>query len=66
MSWCFAIVNRRLAEIYFDKTNGQIEYRGHCYVRESEYKILEERKLIKEDTEKLRLVYRAGKYTKID
>jgi len=66
MSWCFAIVNKKLAEIYFDKSKGRVEYLGHCYVSRSEYKAKEEKKWIKRDTVELRLIYRLGRYRKID
>lgn len=30
MNWCFAIINGKLGEIYFEKTkNGQIKFLGH-------------------------------------
>lgn len=61
MSWCFAIVNNRLAEIYFndDKTRSIF---GHCYVKKSEYKSKQEQKWIKQDTAKLQFLYRKRKY----
>ncbi len=46
MSWCFAIVNNRLAEIYFEEKKGKTKIIGYCYVKEEEYK-----------TKKLRYVY---------
>ena len=62
MSWCFAIVNNKLAEIYFDKKNGQVEVWGHCYVKKEDYKTQEEQKWIKEDTRKIKVIYRNKKY----
>ncbi len=62
MSWCFAIINNRLAEVYFEKTKGQINYLGHCYVGEHEYKSKKEKEWIKKDTEKVQLIYRNGVY----
>lgn len=62
MSWRFAIVNNKLAEIYFDKKNDQIEIWGHCYVKKEDYKTKEEQKWIEEDTRKIRVVYRNKKY----
>ena len=44
MSWSFAIINGRLAEIFFDEMHGKIKRRrrikisGHCYVKKEEYK----------------------------
>ena len=62
MSWCFAIINNRIAEIYFDKKGGEIKFLGHCYVKESEYTLKEEKEWIKKDIEKVKLIYRKGKY----
>jgi hypothetical protein len=39
MPWCFALVNNKLSEIFFDHgKNGQPLMRGHCYVKIEEYK----------------------------
>ena len=63
MGWCFALVNNRLTEIFFDKTpRGKITIRGHCYVDKSEYKTKKEQKWIQMDTAKVKLIYRKGKY----
>ena len=63
MSWCFAIVNNKLAEIFFDKTQkGKTKIRGFCYADQSEYKTQKEREWIKEDTAKVQLIYQKGKY----
>ena len=38
MGWCFALVNNKLAEVYFErKKNGKVFFYGHCYVKESDY-----------------------------
>ena len=62
MGWCFAIINNRLAEIYFEKNKNGIKFLGHCYVKESEYTLKEEKEWIKKDIEKVKLIYRKGKY----
>lgn len=63
MSWCFAIVNNRLAEIYFNETkNGKPEFLGHCYIKKDEFKTKKEQKLIIRDIEKVQLAYRNKKY----
>ena len=62
MYWCFAIVNNRLAEVYFDKKDKKPHVFVHCYVKTSEYKTKQEQKWLKEDTAKFRFVYRKGKY----
>lgn len=54
--WCFGLINNRLAEIYFEQ--GKIC--GHCYVKESEYKTKQEKRWIKEDTQKNQLTFRNG------
>ncbi len=59
MSWCFAVVNHRLAEIYFE--NGRVW--GHCLVRRSEFKLKKEREWIEKDTKKYKLKYAGGKYS---
>lgn len=65
MSWCFAIVNNKLAEIYFDERKGQPKIIGHCYVKKEEYKTKKEQDWIKEDTAKFQFVYRKGKYQRV-
>ena len=62
MSWCFAIINNKLAEIYFEKNKSGIKFLGHCYVKESEYILKEEKQWIKKDIAKVQLVYRKGNY----
>lgn len=62
MSWCFALVNNKLAEIYFDKTKNGPTIWGHCYVKKFDYKTKRERRMIKEDTAKAVFVYRNHKY----
>lgn len=56
--WCFAIVNGRLAEIFFDKKYGIYE---HCYVKREEYNKKEQR-MIDSDIKKYQFVYRKGYY----
>ncbi len=64
--WCFAIINNRLAEIFFGKVNGKGEkvIWAHCYVQKSEFKTKKEQKMIVEDTKRLRFTYRNKKYTR--
>ncbi|MEK7586998.1 MAG: hypothetical protein AAB453_03975 [Patescibacteria group bacterium] len=64
MSWSFAIINNRLAEVFFDKKKGKILFWAHCYVKASEYKTKQEKNWIKNDTAKIRLIYRNQKYLK--
>jgi hypothetical protein len=61
--WCFAMVNNRLAEIYFEKKkNGQIKFWGHCYVKREDYKTQQEKRWIELDIKKVKLIYRNKKY----
>ena len=63
MTWCFAIINNRLGEIYFDKKkNGQIKFLGHCYVKKEEFKTKEEQCAIEEDIKKVKIIYKNKKY----
>ena len=66
MGWCFAKINNRLAEIYFDedkgKKNAPNKIKGHCYVDVKTFKTKKEKKWIKMDTQKYRLTYRNRKY----
>jgi len=63
MSWCFAIVNNKLAEIYFNKTKaGKPKIWGHCFVNRKDYKTKQEQKWIDLDTKKVKVIYRNKKY----
>ena len=63
MSWCFAIVNNRLAEIFFDEDKSdRKKISGHCYVKKEEYKSKQEQKWIEQDTKRVKLVWRNKKY----
>ncbi len=57
--WCFAIVNSRLAEIYFKKKYGIY---GHCYVKREEYNSKREQKMIDKDIKENKFIYRKGYY----
>ena len=60
--WAFAIVNGRLAEIYFNPIKGVLVIYGHCYVKRSEYKTRSEHSMIDKDIKKFHLSYRNNKY----
>lgn len=66
MWWCFAIINNKLAEIYFEKTKGKVEIIGHCYVAKDRYKTKKEQKYIEKDTAKFQLLYRNKIYKDIN
>lgn len=65
MDWCFATVNKKLAEIYFEEKNGKIKFLGHCYADEKDFRSKEDKEFIKKDTANLKLVYRKGKYRRV-
>ncbi|MEK7164439.1 MAG: hypothetical protein AAB779_00670 [Patescibacteria group bacterium] len=60
MNWSFAIVNNRLAEIFFDEKTKKIF--AHCYVDRKNYKTKQEQKTITEDIKKVRITWRNKKY----
>lgn len=60
MNWSFAIVNNRLAEIFFDEKTKKIF--AHCYVDRKNYKTKQEQKTITEDIKKVRIMWRKKKY----
>ncbi len=62
MSWCFATVNGKLAEIFFKKAKKKISILGYAYVKKSEYKTKKEKAWIEKDIKKFKLVYRNGVY----
>jgi len=62
MNWCFAIINSKLAEVYFERRYGKIKYLGHCYINKSEHKTKKEKDYIKNDTQHMKIVYRNGSY----
>lgn len=63
MPWSFALVNNRLAEIYFEQgKSGLPEIKGHCYVQEKEFSTKQEKRWIREDTKKYQFSYRKRLY----
>jgi len=63
MYWSFALVNHRLAEIYFEKKKGVVKYIGHALVKKSEYKSKQEQNWIAKETARTRLTYKNEKYS---
>lgn len=59
------MVNNKLAEIYFDRKQGQAKIFGHFYANKKYYKTKEEQKWITQDTAKVRLIYRNSKYKRL-
>ena len=64
MSWSFALINGRLAEIFFEREESKKEPKviGHCYVSADEYKTKYEQKWIERDTKRYQLSYRNKTY----
>ncbi len=62
MGWAFAIVNGKLAEIFFEKKKNKTMFYGHAYVKVEEYKSKKEKQWIKEDTAKNRSSYQKNLY----
>ena len=52
--WCFALINNRLAGIYFDEKG----IFGYAYVTRNEYLTRKEQKRINADTEKFQFSYK--------
>ncbi|MBM4177539.1 hypothetical protein FJ208_01940 [Candidatus Gribaldobacteria bacterium] len=66
MFWCFAIVNNKLAEIFFDKdSNEESLITGHCYVKRQDYRTKQEQHWIDQDTKKARFFFKKGEYKPI-
>jgi len=65
MYWSFAIINGRLAEVFFDKKGDTPVFLGHCYVRKEEYPTKREQRMIERDIKKNRLSYRKGEYRRM-
>lgn len=63
MNWCFATINNKIGEIYFEKNKkGQTKLLGHCYVKREEFKSKQERKELEEDIKKFKIIYKNKKY----
>lgn len=60
--WCFAIINGKLAELFFEKTKDKIKFVGHSYVKSEEYRTKREQRMIKENTAKYQFSYKNRKY----
>ncbi len=65
MCWCFAQINNKLAEIYFQKNKNGIKLLGHCYVKKSEFKTKKEQNWIEKDTSKFKFVYSNKEYKRL-
>jgi hypothetical protein len=62
LKWCFAVINGKLGEIFFDKNkNGKSKIHSHCYIKREEYS-KKEQKMIDTDIAKYRFTWRNGVY----
>ncbi len=66
MNWSFAIINSKLAEVYFERTKGKPKFLGHCYVKKEEFRSKKEKKMIEMDIVNNQLVYRNGQYKRVN
>lgn len=63
MNWCFAKINGRLAELYFEKNkSAKPKILGHCYVNKSEYKTKTELRWIEQDSKHFNFLYKNSQY----
>lgn len=60
--WCFAKVNNRLAEIFFERKGKKLVFYGHCYVDESEYKTKRDKQWINSDIKKYNFIFKNKEY----
>lgn len=60
--WSFALINGRLADIYFEAGKGLAGISGHGYVKREWYKTKHEKRMLEADTKKYNLIYRNKKY----
>ena len=63
MNWQFALINGRLAELFFEKEKGKVRMLGHAYVKRSEYKTKREQRMIDADLKKMQFRYRKKEHT---
>lgn len=61
--WCFAKVNNKLVEVYFEKRRGKPVFFGHCYINIADYKTKRDKKWINSDTQKYDFIYKNKEYT---
>ncbi|MEK7536138.1 MAG: hypothetical protein AAB590_03990 [Patescibacteria group bacterium] len=60
--WCFAILNGKLVELWFERKKGKLNIFAHAYVKRSEFKTKSEHKMIDTDTAKYHFSWRNGVY----
>jgi len=61
--WCFAKINGRLAEIYFEEGKKlPLVFNAHCYIEKSEFKTKRELQQIERDIARNDLIFRKNEY----
>lgn len=65
MCWSYALINGRLAEIYFDKKGGKIVFEGHSYISPTETFTKVEARALEHDIQTTQLTYYAKHYRRI-
>ena len=63
-AWSFALVNGRLAEVFFKIKKGKTIIDGHTPVKREIYYRKHDQRLIDSDTKKYKLTFRKGVYTR--
>jgi hypothetical protein len=63
-AWSFALVNGRLAEVFFKIKKEKTIIDGHCLVKREGYTTKYEQRMIDNDTKKYKLTLRKGVYTR--
>jgi len=67
MNWCFALINEKLAELFFQKWGRGRRFLGHAYVNKSEYKTKKELVWIEKETKLYQFKWtKTGGYTMIN
>lgn len=62
MCWSYALINGRLAEIYFDKQGGKPIFKGHSYIKPTETFTKVEARALEHDIQTTQLTYYAKRY----
>ena len=63
--WSYALINGRLAEIYFDKIGEKTFFKGHCYIRASDSFTQREARALQYDVNHTQLSYYRKKYRRL-
>jgi hypothetical protein len=64
--WCYAIINRRLGEIFFTRKNNEPIIEGHCYLGKDEKFTKTEANVLQHDIIHNQFAYYRRQYRHID